>query len=154
MFSQVATHHVQVEVVGGLVQDQKIWLLKQHLRQGHTSLFTTTQAANAAFEVVKVEFAENFSGPRFEVPALMGVHRIVSPLEFIAFESLAQGGLVIAHGQDCRAVSDVEGVEDGSFRIQIQFLTKVTMSHAVREHDATAVGWLLSANGPEQGGLS
>ena len=102
--------HVQVEVVGGLVQDQKIRRLKKHLCQGHTSLLTAAQAANATFKVVKVEFAENFSCARLEVPALVGVHRIVSPLEFIALESLAQRGLVIAHGQDGRAVPDVKGV--------------------------------------------
>ena len=40
-------------MVGGLIQDQKVRRLKQHLGQGDATLFSTAQASNAAIEVVQ-----------------------------------------------------------------------------------------------------
>ena len=121
--------HVQVEVVGRLVEDQKIGSFEQDLCERDTSLFAAAQQRHLAFQVVKVEFAKNLSGPCFEVPAFVRVHRVVGLLQSVTFPSFGHGALVVAHRQHRRAVADVQGVHDGGLGLELQFLPQMSMPY-------------------------
>ena len=122
--------HVEVEVVGGLVEDQEVGLLQEHLGQGHPSLFTTAEARNGAVKVVEAQLSEDFPGASFEVPSAMGVHGVVCALQGLLVVSVHHGALVVTHGLNGRAVSYVNGVQNGRAFDQIQVLPQVSMSDA------------------------
>ena len=137
-------NHVEVQVVGRLVEDQEVRRLQQHLSQRHPSFLSTAQLAHWPLEVVQIEFAQDLSCPSLEVPPLVGVHRIVGPLQIVALTALGERPFVGAHRLDRGAVSDVQGVQNRGTRLQFQVLTQMGVSHPRRKHHPAFVGRLLS----------
>ena len=122
--------HVEVEVVGGLVEHQKVGVLQEHLGQGHPALFAPAEVRNGAVKVMEAQLSEDFPGASFEVPSAMGVHGVVCPLQGFLVVSVHHGAFVVTHGLNCGAISHVNGVQNGRSFDQVQVLPQVSMSDA------------------------
>ena len=93
-------NHAEVEVVGGLVQEQQVRLLDEALGQRDPALFSAAEVVHETIGVVEAEFSEDFLGLRLVAPSVGPVHGVVSGLQ--GFGVLALGGLLVlangAHG--------------------------------------------------------
>ena len=146
--------HVQVQVVGGLVEDQKVWGLEQHLRKRHAPFFPATERGHWAIELVKVELPQNLTCPRLKIPRLMRIHRIVGLLQSLTFCLLGQCAFVFTHGLDGGAVSDVQRIEDAGIRQQLQFLLQMTVTNPRCKHHTSLVCRFLTTHCTQKGGFA
>ena len=66
--------HVQVEVVGRLVQNQQVRFRNQHIGQGHPLQLSAGQVSDFLGKVADFQLRENLLGPAFVIPRLLVLH--------------------------------------------------------------------------------
>ena len=69
-------NHVQIQVVGRLIQNQQIGHINQNPRQSHTLLLSATQRTHRLGHVrfIDIQFAQNLLRPGFVIPTLRHRH--------------------------------------------------------------------------------
>lgn len=66
-------YHLEVEVVGRLVEDQEVGLQQQHVGQGHPLQLSTTQFAHLLLQVLDAQLRQHLLGPQH----LLGIALVV-----------------------------------------------------------------------------
>ncbi len=98
-------NHINVQVVGRLVKDQKIRLLQEHTCQCKAFLLTTAQGMHLLLQMVDVQLAEDLLHFRIIIPGFVAVHGLHGDL--YGFGIVGFGSGFIGHYSLCPRVAAV-----------------------------------------------
>ena len=130
--------HVDVEVVGGLVQDEHLRLIDEQAGQRHTLDLASAQFLDRLVVVGDLELGENLLEAFLIVPCHIGIHRLDGCCHGIAVAG-AQGLLIGMNGSRARVVAMQARVEHGVRPAQVGQLRQVTHAQVVAVDDRAAV---------------
>ena len=146
-------YHVDVEVVGGLVEDEKLGLVNQDLGERHTLDLAAAQLAHALREVVDLELGEHLLEALLIVPGVAVVHRLDGGSEGIAVAT-AGGALIGKHGACARVIALEACVNHRLCALKGWGLRQVAQAHVVAVDDGAAVGRVYPRQQVEQRALA
>ena len=145
--------HVQVQVVGRLVQEQDVGLFNQDACQGNPPPLAAAQRGHGSSEVVEVEPSQHLFRARFEVPCIVQVHAFIGRLQgFIIFP--VSGCSVDAHGLHDRHIAGVQVVQNRLLAVVVRILRQVAPLGSSIHADAPVIHRFNAAYAVEQGGFS
>ena len=138
---------VEVEVVGGLIEQQYVGLGHQRLGQGDTLARAAGQCADLRLGI-QMQPVQGLVHALLPVPAVLGFNRALQGIEI----ALAVRVLVDQLDQSLEACTHRS--EHGVFRVQLRFLGNEGQAHALLELHHAVVGLLHTPQYLEQRGLA
>ena len=103
--------HIEVEVVGWLVEDEEFRFFDEQFGQCQAFFLTTGEGSDGLLQVSNIQFKQDFLHLRFKVPCLQVVHTAEGSLQFGCIFRVKHGPLVALDGMDDFAVTVKNGFE-------------------------------------------
>ena len=145
--------HAEVEVVGGLVEQEEVRLFDEAFGEGDPALLAAAQLVDEPVRVVQAQFSEDFLGLRLVAPGVSPVHGIVGRLKGFGIVALC-GVLVLADGAHGVVVGLEEVGKDGAVEVEAVVLGEVGHPGLAVEGDGAPVGALDAEEDLHQGALA
>ncbi len=148
--------HVEIEVVGRLVEDEQLGLLDEQACQGQPFALTARQGAEWLRQVGNVQSEEHFFHARFGIPCLQIVHAAEQPLHGVGIGTVQHALLVVAQGLDGRMIACEHGIEDVVGGSKVGFLRQVAHADVGMDPHAGALafGALFAGDDAQQRALA
>ena len=122
-------YHLQVEMVGGLVQDEQVGVLQEHVGQRHALNLSAGEYAHLAAGVAYLQFAQDLLASYLQVKCLLSVVAVLA-------------GMPEA------------GIHHGHPVWEMWCLAQVAHLDAAAQHHLSAVGLVHTSQNVQQGGLA
>ncbi len=146
--------HVEVEVVGGLVHDEHIGHVDEHLGHSEALLLSAAEGVHGLLEVAQAELEEEALHAGLVVPGVQLGHLFDGAVEGVAVEVLRYGVLVGADGVGDGVVAVQHLVHEAVGRGHLHVLVEVADAEALVEADDARVRRLQPGDAFQQGALA
>ena len=130
--------HVDVKVVGRLIENEHLRLVNQEPSQGDTFHLTATQLFDRLIVVGDFELGKNLLEALLVVPCRVGIHRLDCGCHGIAV-ARAKGLLIVMDSARPRVIAVQTGVKHGVCLSEVGQLWQVTHAQVVAVDDSAAV---------------
>src|SRR5574344_1073371 len=147
-------HHSQVEVIGGLVQNQQLRVCNQHVGQSHSFQLSARQIVNLLVQVVQVQFAQNLFYAGLKVPCLVSVHHGHGLVQFLFIVGVECRLFISFNGFHLVVVALKAGLQHGQSWCEFRVLRQNAHAQVPFERDGAVVVGLVACSDVQQGGLA
>ena len=145
-------YHVDVEVIGRLVEHQELWLIDQYLGQCHPFYLSTRELRHRLVDVVDFELRQNLLEAILIVPGSCVVHCLdCSGHQLIA--AMLYGLLIVLHCNTPCIVARETGVDDRAAAVEGWHLFQVAHPQPVAKDYRAVILVGLTCNDAQQGRL-
>ena len=131
-------NHVDVEVVGRLVEDEQLWVVDENLGKRHAFHLASREGAYAGIEVIDLELRENLLETGLVVPSIGTVHAFDGSGHRIAVATF-QGFFVGLHRLAAAVVAREAGIDNGEVPVEVGRLLQIAHTQVVAVSDGAAV---------------
>ena len=146
-------NHVDVQVVGGLIEDEHLRLADEQLGQSHALDLTTRQLGDGLVIIINFEHGQDLLESILIVPRSGIVHGLDGGCHRIGIAA-AQCMLIVAHSPTLAVIAPQTGVHHTARALEGGHLRQVAHTQVVAIDDGAAVGGVLAGQDVEQGTLS
>ena len=144
-------NHIQIQVVGRLIQNQQIGHINQNPRQSHTLLLSATQHTHRLGHIrfMDIQFAQNLLRPGFVIPTLRHRHfrgcQVQPLLRFIrrGIRIRNQRRLIFLQSQNRGGGSNKEVFQDRNRLIQSRILRQILPIDIFSNTKISSIGFVV-----------
>ena len=141
-------NHLQVKVIGGLVEDEKVGVGDEHRGQGHALLLSAREKADGFVEVGNLELREDLRGPQLHLrPFFIGVKGVDVGLQVRPFFRNEQR-------RELRLQACTHRLSHRQSRIEVGRLLQHPDAQPLLKNNLPTVCPVFAGNQTEEGGLA